>query len=52
MLSAALPIAANVFAMSQYYGVYSEKTAGAILLSTIIASITTPTVLFLIYRFI
>lgn len=52
ILSAALPIAANVFAMSQYYGVYSEKTAGAILLSTIIASITTPAVLFLIYRFI
>ena len=52
ILSASLPIAANVFAMSHYYGVYSEKTAGAIMLSTILASITTPAVLFLIYRFV
>ena len=52
ILSAALPIAANVFAMSQYYEVYSEKTAGAIMLSTVIASITTPAVLFLLYRFV
>ena len=52
ILSAALPIAANVFAMSQYYQSYSEKTAGAIMLTTIIASITTPAVLFLLYRFI
>ena len=52
ILSAALPIAANVFAMSQYYEVYSEKTAGAIMLSTIIASITTPAVLFSLYRFV
>lgn len=52
ILAAALPIAANVFAMSHYYQAYSEKTAGAILLSTVIASITTPAVLFLIYRFV
>ena len=52
ILSAALPIAANVFAMSQYYQAYSEKTAGAIMLTTIIASITTPAVLFLLYRFV
>ena len=52
ILSAALPIAANVFAMSQYYQSYGEKTAGAIMLTTIIASITTPAVLFLLYRFI
>ncbi len=52
ILSAALPIAANVFAMSQYYQAYSEKTAGAIMLSTVVASITTPAVLFLLYRFV
>ena len=52
ILSAALPIAANVFAMSQYYGVYGEKTAGAIMLTTVIASITTPAVLYLLFRFV
>ena len=52
ILSAALPIAANVFAMSQYYQVYSERTAGAIMLTTIVASITTPAVLFLLFRYL
>ena len=52
ILSASLPIAANVFAMSQYYGVYTQRTASAIMLSTVIASITTPAVLYLLYRFI
>ncbi|MGC6517763.1 MAG: AEC family transporter [Candidatus Puniceispirillaceae bacterium] len=52
ILSAALPIAANVFAMSQYYQSYSEQTAGAIMLSTVIASVTTPAVLFLLYHFV
>ena len=52
ILSAALPIAANVFAMSQYYQVYSERTAGAIMLTTIVASITTPAVLFMLFRYL
>ena len=52
ILSAALPVAANVFAMSQYYQCYSEKTAGAIMLSTVLASITTPAVLYLIFTYI
>ena len=52
ILSASLPIAANVFAMSQYYGVYTQRTASAIMLSTVIASITTPAVLYLLYRFV
>ncbi|MGC6536876.1 MAG: AEC family transporter [Candidatus Puniceispirillaceae bacterium] len=51
ILSAAMPIAANVFAMSQYYGVYSEKTAGAIMLSTVIASLTTSTVLYWLFSY-
>ena len=52
ILSAALPIAANVFAMSQYYQTYSERTAGAIMLSTILASITTPAVLYLLFTYL
>lgn len=52
ILSACLPIAANVFAMSQFYQVYSERTAGAIMLSTILASITTPAVLFLLFEYV
>ena len=51
ILSAALPIAANVFAMAQYYQIYAEKTAGAIMLSTILASISTPAVIYLLYQF-
>ena len=52
ILCACLPIAANVFAMSQFYGVYAQKTAGAILLSTVIASFTTPAVLYFIYLYL
>ena len=52
ILSAALPIAANVFAMSQYYQTYSERTAGAIMLSTILASITTPAILYLLFTYL
>ena len=52
ILSASLPIAANVFAMSQYYGIYTQRTASAIMLSTVIASITTPAVLYLLYLFV
>ena len=46
ILAAALPIAANVYAMSEYYNAYTGATAAAILVSTIGASVTVPAVLY------
>ncbi len=46
ILAAALPIAANVYAMSAYYNAYTGATAAAILVSTIGASVTVPAVLY------
>ena len=50
ILSSCLPIAANVFAMAEFYNAYSGRTATAIMLSTICASITVPVVLYLIFE--
>ena len=46
ILFSCLPIAANVFALSQFYKAYSGISAAAIMGSTIIASITVPLTLF------
>ena len=52
ILFACLPIAANVFAMSQFYGAYQGRTATTIMLTTILASITVPVTLYVITHFI
>ena len=48
VLFASLPIAANVFALSQFYNVYIGRTATAIMITTICASVTVPVGLFLL----
>ena len=46
ILFSCLPIAANVFALSQFYKAYSGRSATAIMGTTVIASITVPLTLF------
>ena len=48
ILFSCLPIAANVYALSQFYVAYQGRTATAIMLSTILASATVPLTLFLL----
>jgi len=48
ILFSCLPIAANVFALSQFYNIYQGRTATTIMLTTIIASISVPTILYLL----
>ena len=50
ILAACLPIAANVYAMSEYYSAYTGRTAASIMVSTIIASATVPAILFGLFR--
>ena len=50
LLSACLPVAANVFVLSDHYGGYSRRSASAILMTTILASITVPVVLYIIMQ--
>ena len=52
VLFASLPIAANVFALSQFYNVYTGRTATAIMITTICASITVPVILFLLTKWL
>lgn len=48
ILFTSLPIAANAFALSEFYGVYSGRSATAIMLTTAVASITVPAFLYLL----
>jgi len=50
LLSACLPVAANVFVLSDHYGGYSGRSASAILMTTILASITVPVALYIIMQ--
>ena len=43
---ACLPVAANVFALSEFYQAYSGRTATSIMLTTLIASLTVPATLY------
>lgn len=52
VLFASLPIAANVFAMSQFYDVYTGRTATAIMITTIFASVTVPVILFFLVKWL
>jgi malonate transporter len=49
ILSACLPVAANVFMLANHYGAYTGRTASAILASTILASLSVPTFLFWLF---
>ena len=46
ILFACLPVAANVFALSEFYQAYSGRTATSIMLTTLIASLTVPATLY------
>ena len=46
ILFSCLPIAANVFALSQFYKAYSGRSATAIMGTTILAFVTVPLTLF------
>jgi len=50
ILAACLPVAANVFVLSDHYGGYVGRTASAIFLTTIIASVTVPVTLYFIFQ--
>ena len=50
LISACLPVAANVFVLSDNYGGYVGRSASAILVTTILASVTVPAVLYLIMK--
>ena len=52
ILFSCLPVAANVYALSQFYFAYQGRTATAIMLSTILASITVPITLFCLEEFL
>jgi malonate transporter len=52
ILSASLPVAANVFMLATYYGSYREKSATLIMLSTVISSISVPVVLYCILTYV
>ena len=46
ILFACLPVAANVFALSEFYQAYSGRTATSIMLTTLIASLSVPATLY------
>ena len=48
ILSACLPVAGNVFAMSIYYNSFKNSTSGSVFITTILATFSVPTVLFLL----
>jgi predicted permease len=48
VLFTCLPIAANAFAMSEYYGTYSGRSATAIMITTLLASVSVPAFLYII----
>jgi len=49
ILSSCLPVAANVFMLANHYGAYTGRTASAILVSTLFASITVPVFLYWLF---
>ncbi len=46
ILCACLPVAANVFVLSEHYGAYQKVSANAIMASTLLATLTVPVVLY------
>ena len=49
-MSTYLPEAANMFVLWGHYGGYSGRSASAILMTTILASITVPIALYIIMK--
>ena len=49
LIFSCLPVAANVFNLAEFYGVYSGRTATSIMLSTLIASVSVPTMMYMIF---
>jgi hypothetical protein len=49
ILSACLPVAANVFMLADHYQTYAGRTASAIFASTLLASLTVPVVLYFLF---
>jgi len=49
ILSSCLPVAANVFMLANHYGAYTGRTASAILVSTALASVTVPIILYWLF---
>ncbi len=49
LMFSCLPVAANVFNLAEFYGVYSGRTATSIMLSTLIASISVPAMMYVIF---
>ncbi len=50
ILSACLPVAANVYSLSEYYKQYVGKTAAAITITTLFSSITVTLLLYFLYN--
>ena len=49
LIFSCLPVAANVFNLAEFYGVYSGRTATSIMLSTLIASVSVPAMMYMIF---
>ncbi len=52
VIAASLPVAANVFMLAQVYNSYIQRSASAILVTTLVATFTVPITLYLVFRFV
>lgn len=52
ILCACLPVAANVFVLSEHYGAYQKVSANSIMASTLLATLTVPVVLYFLFNLI
>ena len=50
IIAACLPVAANVYMLSQVYTSYVGRTASSVLFSTMLATFTVPIILYLVYQ--
>ena len=50
ILCASLPVAANVFVLAGYYGVFKNESANSIVLTTILSTVTVPITLYVILQ--
>ncbi|MEC7208598.1 MAG: AEC family transporter, partial [Pseudomonadota bacterium] len=48
LIFSCLPVAANVFNLAEFYSVYSGRTATSIMLSTLIASVSVPAMMYMV----
>ena len=52
LIFSCLPIAANVFNLAEFYGAYSGRTATSIMLTTLIASVSVPAIMYIVFALI